>query len=124
MVFVSEMLVGCGPTVNSEGMRVQIRIGYELIYKCPQPTPMLLMLHVHPTRVSDLVVPDELVTDPPIPIRGCHDGYGNYCSRIVAPTGQIRLSANGVVSDTGEPDVVAIGAHQHAVEDLPDEALA
>jgi hypothetical protein len=24
-----------------------IRIGYELLYDCPQPTPMLLMLNVH-----------------------------------------------------------------------------
>jgi hypothetical protein len=27
------------------------------------------------------------------------------------------------VNDTGEPDVVATEAHQHAVEDLPDEAM-
>src|SRR5205823_4558736 len=28
----------------------------------------------------------------------------------------------GIVNDTGQPDVVASEAHQHAVEDLPDEA--
>jgi transglutaminase-like putative cysteine protease len=33
------------------------------------------------------------------------------------------ISAKGIVNDTGEPDVVASEAHQHAVEDLPDEAL-
>src|ERR1700751_681137 len=41
----------------------------------------------------------------------------------MAPTGRIRLSASGIVDDTGEPDVVASEAQQHAVEDLPDEAL-
>jgi hypothetical protein len=46
---------------------MQIRLGYELIYDCPQPTPMLLMLNVHHTRVSDVVVPDHLVTSPPDP---------------------------------------------------------
>jgi transglutaminase-like putative cysteine protease len=54
---------------------MQIRVGYELIYDCPQPTPMLLMLNVHHSRVADLVVPDQLVTDPPLPIRAYHDGY-------------------------------------------------
>ena len=33
-------------------------VGYELIYECPQPTPMMLMLHIHHTRAADPVVPD------------------------------------------------------------------
>jgi len=40
---------------------MQIRLGYERVYDCPQPTPMLLTLSVHYTRVSDLVIPDYLV---------------------------------------------------------------
>jgi len=63
---------------------MQIRLGYELVYECPQPTPTLLMLNVHYTRVSDMVVPDHLVTRPSIPIRAYRDGFGNWCSRIVA----------------------------------------
>ncbi len=27
---------------------MQIRAGYEIAYECPQPTPMVLMLSVHP----------------------------------------------------------------------------
>ena len=69
---------------------MQIRLGYELVYDCPQPTPMLLMLSVHYTRVSDIVVPDHLVTSPSIPIRAYRDGFGNWCSRIVAPPGRTR----------------------------------
>jgi transglutaminase-like putative cysteine protease len=100
-----------------------IRLGYELVYDCPQPTPMLLTLNVHYTRASDMVVPDHLVTSPSIPIRTYRDGFGNWCNRIVAPTGRTRLSGNGIVKDSGEPDTVAIAAQQHALEDLPDEAL-
>jgi len=84
---------------------------------------MLLMLNVHPSRVSDLVVPDELATDPPIPISSYRDEFGNRCNCIVAPTGQLRLSANGIVTDTGEPDVVVRGARQRVVGDLPDDVL-
>jgi transglutaminase-like putative cysteine protease len=102
---------------------MQIRLGYELIYDCPQPTPMLLMLNVHYTRVSDLVEPDHLVTTPAVPIRGYRDGFGNWCSRIVAPAGQTRLTANAIINDTGEPDVIAVDAPQHTLPDLPDDAL-
>ena len=70
-----------------------------------------------------MVIPDYLVARPSIPIRTYRDCFGNWCSRIVAPAGRTRLFANGVVDDTGEPEVVASGAQQHPVEDLPDEAL-
>ena len=33
---------------------MEIRAGYEITYDCPQPTPMILMLSVHPSRVADL----------------------------------------------------------------------
>jgi hypothetical protein len=46
---------------------MQIRIGYELLYNCPQPTPMALMLTVRHTRAADLVVPDRLFTEPLVP---------------------------------------------------------
>jgi transglutaminase-like putative cysteine protease len=102
---------------------MQIRVGYELIYDCPQPTPMILTLHIHFTRVSDIIAPDHLITKPSIPITAYRDAFGNWCSRIVAPKGEIRLSADAVVNDTGEPDMVAASAQQHPVQDLPAETL-
>src|SRR5213082_1660836 len=102
---------------------MQIRLGYELIYDCPQPTPMLLMLNVHYTRVSDLVEPDHLVTTPAVPITGYRDSFGNWCSRIVAPAGEITITANAVVRDSGRPDAVMPHARQTPVEQLPDDAL-
>jgi len=29
---------------------MKLRVGYELIYDCPQATPMILMLHIHQSR--------------------------------------------------------------------------
>ena len=84
---------------------------------------MILTLHIHFTRVSDLIVPDHLIANPSIPITAYRDAFGNWCSRIVAPQGQLRLSADAVVNDTGPPDVVAASAQQHPVQDLPDETL-
>lgn len=102
---------------------MHLRVGYELTYDCPQPTPMILMLHVHHTRAGDLIVPDHLVTSPSIPVTAYRDGFGNWCSRIVAPKGRLVLSSDAVVKDVGEPDVVAIEAEQHLVENLPDDTL-
>jgi transglutaminase-like putative cysteine protease len=102
---------------------MQLRVGYELIYDCPQPTPMILTLHIHSTRVSDLIVPDHLITRPSIPISAYRDTFGNWCSRIVAPQGEIRLSADAVLNDTGKPDEVSTPAPQLAVQDLPEETL-
>ena len=102
---------------------MQIRVGYELIYDCPQPTPMLLTLNVHHTRARDIVVPDVITTDPVIPVAPYRDGFGNWCSRIVAPAGRLRLTATGVVNDNGQPDAPVFAAQQHEVPDLPDECL-
>jgi transglutaminase-like putative cysteine protease len=102
---------------------MRIKLGYELIYDSPQPTPMIVTLNVHFTRISDIIVPDHLVTTPSIPITAYRDGFGNWCSRIVAPMGRLRLSADGVVNDTGEPDIVAHYAQQHPVQELPGETL-
>jgi transglutaminase-like putative cysteine protease len=102
---------------------MQIRVGYELIYECPQPTPMILMLNIHFTRVSDLLIADHIITSPPTPITAYRDGFGNWCSRIVAPPGDIRISTDALVNDSGLPDGVDLFAPQHAVEDLPAETL-
>src|SRR5271165_474915 len=102
---------------------MKIRVGYELIYDLPQSTPIIMVLGTHFTRASDVIVPDYLTTSPSVPISPYRDVFGNWCSRIVAPAGRMRLSADGVVRDTGEPDVVASSATQDAVEDLPPEAL-
>ena len=47
---------------------MQIAVGYEFICELPQPTPMLLTVHTHYSRASDLVVVDSLVTVPSVPV--------------------------------------------------------
>jgi len=102
---------------------MQIRVGYELIYDCVQPTPMMLLLNVHHSRVDDLVAPDHVTTEPAVPVHGYRDGFGNWCSRLVAPRGRIRITSSAVVNDSGKADPVVPSAQQHAVQDLPDDVL-
>src|SRR5437762_9442549 len=102
---------------------MKIRVGYELIYDCPQPTPMVLMLNIHHTRAADILVPDRIVAEPLVPMTSYRDAFGNWCTRIRAQSGRLRLSTDALLNDTGEPDPIARSEHQHAVEDLPDDSL-
>jgi transglutaminase-like putative cysteine protease len=94
-----------------------------MTYDLPAPTPMIVMLNVHYSRVGDLEHPDHLRTDPPVRIESYRDSFGNWCCRLVAPPGRFALGTDGVIRDGGAPDPVVPDAIEHAVEDLPSEAL-
>jgi transglutaminase-like putative cysteine protease len=102
---------------------VQIHLGYELIYRCPQATPMILNLNVHSSRAADLVRADAMLTEPWVPLVSYRDGFGNLCTRLVAPAGRIRITADAVINDSGLPEPVMPNAQQHSVESLPEETL-
>ena len=94
---------------------MQIRVGFEMAFDSPQPTPIIFNLNVHYSRVSDLVTRDNLMFDPPVPVSGYRDPFGNWCTRIVAPPGRIRISSR--------PDAFVPDAAQVPVAELPEETL-
>jgi len=100
-----------------------IRVGYELIFQCAQSTPMILNLSVHQSRASDLQRPDIMRTEPRVPMHMYHDAFGNWCTRIVAPPGRIRLTADTMLWDSGQAEPSFPSARQQAVESLPQETL-
>ena len=102
---------------------MQIKAGYRIAFDCPQPTPMLLMLSVHPSRLADLDRPHDIRFDPPIPSHSYEDGFGNTCTRILAPAGVLTIATDFIADDSGQPDMLAPDAPQIAVEDLPDDVL-
>jgi len=102
---------------------MKIRIGYELIYESPVPTPMMLAVQVHPSRRDDMVVSDEPVAQPGVSMHHYRDGFDNVCTRLVVPAGTFRLTADGMIEDHGRPDPVVPEAQQVPVERLPDDTL-
>jgi transglutaminase-like putative cysteine protease len=102
---------------------MQIRVGFELVYQFPQPTPVILTLDVHYTRAADILSLDHLATDPPVAVSTYRDGFGNWCSRLMAPPGRIRITNGAVIRDSGNTDAVVSGAWQHTIESLSEEAL-
>nr|WP_208452480.1 transglutaminase family protein [Burkholderia gladioli] len=102
---------------------MKLRVGYELSYECPQPTPMMLMLHTHFSHARDIVVADILVTDPPLPISQYRDSFGNLCSRTVAPIGRVKFHTTAIINVPDVMETRPAGGRGHPVEQLPDETL-
>ncbi len=102
---------------------MKIRCGFDIAFECPQPTPMLLMLSVHPSRLKDLLSPQHFSYSPQVNAVDYHDSFGNICTRVLAPAGRFEVKTDFLVHDTGEHDDCAPDAGQHRVEDLPDDVL-
>ena len=102
---------------------MKIRAGYVISYDCPQPTPMILQLSVHPSRIGDLLTWDRMYFAPAIPVNTYHDSFGNFCHVIRAPAGRLTMSTDFLVQDNGEPDTLTPAAKQHPLEDLPVNVL-
>jgi transglutaminase-like putative cysteine protease len=100
-----------------------IKIGYDIAYEVYAPTPMILMLYVHPERMKDLRAPERIITQPEVELHNFTDTFGNRCAKIVAPPGIIRLTYDTIIEDSGLPEAAYPEAAQHPVEELPLEVL-
>ena len=85
---------------------MEIKVGFEISYAAVQPTPMVIMLSIHPSRFQDIVGTESIVAEPDVPIGFYRDSFGNVCGRLVAPAGGVTLRGSALVRDSGLPDVV------------------
>jgi hypothetical protein len=99
------------------------RSASRISYAAAQPTPMVIMLSIHPSRFSDIVGTETIIAEPDVPIGFYRDSFGNVCGRLVAPAGGVTLHGSALVRDSGLPDVVNPSAQQVPIEQLPDELL-
>src|SRR3954468_24427743 len=102
---------------------MRIRVGCEMTYQFAQDTPMIVMLNVHASRVSDLEQPDYVFTTPSVPLEGYRDSSGNWCSRLVAPPGRFGRRTDTIGRDWGHPDPANVPAEEHPVQNLPADTL-
>jgi transglutaminase-like putative cysteine protease len=100
-----------------------IRLGYDIHFYLPAPAAMVALLSVHPSRDHDLREPDKLLTEPQLPVTEFTDSFGNRCSRIFAPAGELRLYGSTLIEDKGELDEIDPSAQEEPVQDLPDDVL-
>ncbi len=100
-----------------------IRVGHEISLTFLEPTAIVLMLYLHPSRVATVRKPERFQIKPQIPVSEYIDLYGNHCGRVFAPSGRVVFSNDSIVEDSGEPDPQIWDAPQHNVQDLPDDTL-
>ncbi|HEY3827084.1 MAG TPA: transglutaminase family protein [Bryobacteraceae bacterium] len=100
-----------------------IRLGYDISLEVTQPTTIVAVLNVHPSRVADLREADEIQLSPDLTRERYWDSFGNICTRMIAPQGNLRLRGSTLIEDSGEPDAIDWSAPQLAVGRLPTETL-
>ena len=100
-----------------------IRLGYDIQFDLPAAAAMVTLLHVHPSRDRDLIEPDTLRIEPQVDATEYIDGFGNRCTRFVAPPGLLRLHNSTLIQDSGQPDEANIYAREVPVGDVPSEFL-
>lgn len=107
-----------------------IKSEFDIQFQLPGETPMVALLHLHPSLDSVLRSADTLSiehinadTHTRIEPENYIDSFGNRCARFHAPPGGLRLSGQNIVEASENPEDSPIGAIQHSVEDLPADVL-
>ena len=106
MVGINVVSVGDEQLQDGESLIMEIKVGFEIAYAAAQPTPMVIMLSIHPSRFSDIVGTETIVAEPDVPIGFYRDSFGNVCGRLVAPAGGVTFHGSALVRDSGLPDIV------------------
>ena len=75
---------------------------FKIQFHLPFKTPMVALLHLHPSleprlRSGNELLVEHLVSADPaenvvVPTTGYFDAFGNRCTRFVAPAGHVNLS--------------------------------
>jgi transglutaminase-like putative cysteine protease len=109
-----------------------IQSEYDIQFHLPLPTTLVAMLHVHPSVEPSLTTNDRLKVEHissgseparELPLEEFLDGFGNRCSRFVAPAGAIRLSGGNIVRADDNPGLQGFNLQQTPVEHLPTDTL-
>jgi transglutaminase-like putative cysteine protease len=113
---------------------VLIKSEFDIQFYLPFRTPVVAMLHLHPSVESGVIVPDKFKVEHVGPtseqesttqlaVENFADSFGNLCSRFVAPPGAIRLSGTNIVNASEIPAPQGVGLPLTPVEALPSHVL-
>jgi transglutaminase-like putative cysteine protease len=84
---------------------------------------MILMLHCQPAVGQRLLVRDDVLVEPYVPLQFYIDGFANTCSRLELPGGATRITADGLLEDSGMPEPEVPWAQELPVRQLKSEVL-
>ncbi len=106
---------------------------FDIQFQLPFPSPMIAVLHVHPSlepclRTGNELLVEQLVSSDPVenivvPSTDYLDVFGNRCARFIAPAGHLRLSGSNILEAASAPDPIYPEAAETRIEDLPSGTL-
>jgi transglutaminase-like putative cysteine protease len=102
---------------------MDVRYGCELSVIVERPTPIFCLVDVHPDRRPDIVREHPLHAFPSLPLLATADAFGNVLKRCMLPPGETSFLLDGIITDTGSPDVRDPAARAMAVTDLPGDVV-
>lgn len=101
---------------------MRVRIGCELSWNSPAPTPMLVLVRPR-ERDAHWLLDETRSASPAVPIRAYLDTCGNHVWRLTAPAGPFQLRYDALVEVPPLPDPVVSDLPGTPVEDLPEDVL-
>jgi transglutaminase-like putative cysteine protease len=84
---------------------------------------MVCLLDAHRERSQELRYEIPPTTIPGIPTTTYLDTFGNTVRRFIAPPGDLTITSDAVIEDSGLPDPIELDAGESPVEQLPNETL-
>ncbi len=103
---------------------------FDIQFHLPGDTPMVALLHLHPSLDTSLRSSDDLVVEhidstssTTILPESYNDSFGNRCARFNAPAGALRLCGRNLVEVPDQQDLQPFGAIQSPIEHLPADVL-
>jgi transglutaminase-like putative cysteine protease len=102
---------------------MRIRYGFDIELTLFQPTTIVTLMDVHPSRRRHVSNERPFHSSTDIPVETFIDSFGNLSRRMTAEAGTLGLRLEGIVRDTGLPDEVDESADTVALSDLPTDAI-
>ncbi len=96
-----------------------LQIGCRLALHCEEATPLLALVHPHPSLREDLAGPERIALEPDRGFEVLADLAGNRWSRWLAPAGVSHFRFDATVTRPDQTDLVVPTAPRCAVERLP-----
>jgi transglutaminase-like putative cysteine protease len=112
-----------GEIFQSGRFGMHIRYGFDIELSLPQPTTVVTVMDVHPSRKSDVTEEGGVHTNQEIRFQKFIDCFGNVTRRLTADGGTLGLKLVGAIGDSGLPDPINLLANAVNVSELPADVL-
>ena len=106
---------------TAESLRVRVGCAFE--YEAAAATPAVFLVRPRPLGRETAITREHWETRPPLAFHDFFDLYGNQGRRLTIPPGRFAMRYDADVAVSPDPAPSDERAHQHPVDELPDDVL-